>query len=217
MGGRSASDANIHCRVDFYLFYRYNEQKLLILILKHRVRINHEIRAKELRVIDDQDDNLGVLTLDQALDLAEDRGLDLIEISPEAVPPVAKIMEYGKWQYIQDRKAREARSKTHITETKALQVKIGTGDHDLEMKAKKASEFLKEGHRVKINLFLPGRSKYLEPRFLHERLERMLRLVSENYKVADPAQKSPKGLTIVIERDRAKREDDAQPVVPKEG
>jgi len=169
--------------------------------LKHRVRINHEIRAKELRVIDDQDDNLGVLTLDQALDIAEDRGLDLIEISPEAVPPVAKIMDYGKWQYIQDRKSREARSKTHITETKSLQVKIGTGDHDLEMKAKKASEFLKEGHRVKINLFLPGRSKYLEPRFLQERLERLLRLVSENYRVAEPAQKSHKGLTIVIERD----------------
>ncbi|MEK7091473.1 MAG: translation initiation factor IF-3 [Patescibacteria group bacterium] len=173
--------------------------------MKHRVRINQEIRAQELRVIDDEDGNLGVLTLNQALDIAEDRGLDLIEISPEAVPPVAKIMEYGKWQYIQDRKAREARSKTHVTETKALQVKIGTGDHDLEMKAKKASEFLKDGHRVKINLFLPGRSKYLDPRFLQERLDRMLRLVSENYKVAEPPQKSPKGLTVVIERDRAKK------------
>ena len=173
--------------------------------MKHRVRINQEIRAQELRVIDDEDGNLGVLTLNQALDIAEDRGLDLIELSPEAVPPVAKIMEYGKWQYIQDRKAREARSKTHVTETKALQVKIGTGDHDLEMKAKKASEFLKDGHRVKINLFLPGRSKYLDPRFLQERLDRMLRLVSENYKVAEPPQKSPKGLTVVIERDRAKK------------
>ena len=173
--------------------------------MKHRVRINQEIRAQELRVIDDEDGNLGVLTLNQALDIAEDRGLDLIEISPTAVPPVAKIMEYGKWQYIQDRKAREARSKTHVTETKALQVKIGTGDHDLEMKAKKASEFLKDGHRVKINLFLPGRSKYLDPRFLQERLDRMLRLVSENYKVAEPPQKSPKGLTVVIERDRAKK------------
>lgn len=177
--------------------------------MKHRVRINQEIRAQELRVIDDEDGNLGVLTLNQALDMAEEKGLDLIEISPEAVPPVAKIMEYGKWQYIQDRKAREARSKTHVTETKALQVKIGTGDHDLEMKAKKASEFLKDGHRVKINLFLPGRSKYLDPRFLQERLDRMLRLVSENYKVAEAPQKSPKGLTVVIERDRAKREDSA--------
>jgi translation initiation factor IF-3 len=75
------------------------------------------------------------------------------------------------------------------------------------MKAKKASEFLKEGHRVKINLFLPGRSKYLDPRFLNDRLDRMLRLVSENYKVAEAPQKSPKGLTVVIERDRTKKAD----------
>ncbi len=81
-----------------------------------------------------------------------------------------------------------------------MQVKIGTGEHDLELKAKKASEFLREGHRVKINLFLPGRAKYLDPNFLKERLDRVLTLVSENYRVAVAPQKSPKGLSIVIER-----------------
>ena len=168
----------------------------------NRIRINNDIRAQELRVIDDEEGNLVVLSTAEALKLSEERGVDLIEISPDAVPPVAKIMDFGKFQYIQSRKAKEARAKVHTTETKSLQVKIGTGEHDLEMKAKKASEFLKDGHRVKINLFLPGRSKYLDPKFLHERLERMLRLISEDFKIADPAQKGPKGITVVIERDK---------------
>mgnify|MGYP001583684477 CR=1 FL=1 len=170
--------------------------------MKHRVRINQEIRAQELRVIDDEDGNLGVLTLNQALDIAEDRGLDLIEISPEAVPPVAKIMEYGKWQYIQDRKAREARSKTHVTETKALQVKIGTGDHDLEMKAKKASEFLESGDRVRVEIMLRGRAKYLDKKFIFERLGRILDFIITPHKVVEGPKSGPRGFYMVIEKSK---------------
>lgn len=168
--------------------------------MKDHIRINHQIRARELRVITDDGDNLGVITLEDALRKAEEMGFDLIEISPNAVPPVAKIMDFGKFQYREQKKEREARSKSHRAETKSLQVKIGTGDKDLEIKASKASAFLKEGHRVKIDLFLPGRSKYFDFKFLEERLARILRLISEDYKVADPAKKSPKGLTIIIEK-----------------
>ena len=90
--------------------------------------------------------------------------------------------------------------KSHSVEIKTVQVKLGTGDHDLSLKAKKASEWLAEGNRVKVDLFLPGRAKYLEEKFLKERIERMLKLVSVDYKIADPAKKSPKGMTIIIER-----------------
>ncbi|MBX9839645.1 MAG: translation initiation factor IF-3 C-terminal domain-containing protein, partial [Silvanigrellaceae bacterium] len=76
----------------------------------------------------------------------------------------------------------------------------GTGDHDLELKAKKASTWLKEGNRIKIDLFLPGRTKYMDIKFLEERMARILKLITEEYRVADPAKKSPKGLSIVIER-----------------
>ena len=133
------------------------------------IKINHFIRAKELRVIGHDGANLGVLPLSAALVEAEKAGLDLIEISPNATPPVAKIMDFGKYQYLENKKKKQI--KTIATETKSIQVKIGTGDHDLEIKANKASDFLKEGHRVKINLFLPGRSKYMDPRFLETRLE----------------------------------------------
>ncbi|OJI09582.1 MAG: translation initiation factor IF-3 [Candidatus Vogelbacteria bacterium CG10_big_fil_rev_8_21_14_0_10_49_38] len=166
-------------------------------------RINQQIRARDLRVIDAEGNNFGVLSLAAALAKAKELAVDLIEISPNAVPPVAKLMDFGKYQYLEQKKQKLAKGAGG--ETKSLQVKIGTGEHDLELKAKKASQFLKEGHRVKINLFLPGRSKYLDPNFLKERLDRVLHFISEDYKIAVPPQKGPKGLTVVI--DRAARKD----------
>ena len=165
-----------------------------------KTKINHQIRAKELRVITDTGEILGVLSLSEALVKAEALGMDLIEISPNAVPPVAKIMDYGKFQYQQNKKQKEAKSRSHITETKTLQVKIGTSEHDLELKAKNASKWLKEGHRVKIDLFLAGRSKYADMEFKKERLGRILTLISEEYKVSGEPTKSLKGLTIILER-----------------
>jgi translation initiation factor IF-3 len=123
-------------------------------------------------------------------------------VSPSANPPLAKIMDYGKYQYDENKKLKNARAKAHVTEVKNIQVKIGTGEHDLALKAKKASEWLKEGNRVKIDLFLPGRSKMLDVAFLRERMDRMLKLISEEYKIASEPQKSPKGLTLIIERTR---------------
>ena len=163
-------------------------------------RVNHHIRAKEVRVVGAEGENLGVLPLSEAIQRAQDLGLDLIEISPNAVPPVAKIMEYGKFQYEAQKKRREMKSKSHTTETKSVQVKIGTGDHDMQLKAKRAADWLKEGHRVKVDLFLWGRYKYMEFSFLKERLERFLKLIPEDYKLADAIQKGPKGLTTVLER-----------------
>lgn len=171
--------------------------------LTERIRINNQIRANELRVVTDTGENLGVLSFRDALAEADKRGLDLIEISPSATPPVAKIMDYGKFQYEQNKKQREAKSKSHVTETKSLQVKIGTSEHDLELKAKNAAKWLREGHRVKIDLFLTGRSKYTEIGFKQERLDRVLTLIPEAYKIASGPEKSLKGLTVVIERSKS--------------
>lgn len=165
-----------------------------------RVRINHAIRAKELRVIGSDGENHGILSLNEAITRAEEANLDLIEISPNAVPPVAKIMDYGKYQYEIKKKAREIKAKSHVTETKSVQVKIGTGDHDLTLKAKRVAEWLTEGHRVKIDLFLWGRYKYMEQAFLKERLERFLKIIPTEYKIADEIKKSPKGFSATLER-----------------
>lgn len=166
-----------------------------------RARINHQIRATELRVIGPVGENFGVMPLQAALKKAEEFGSDLIEISPEAVPPVAKVMDYGKYQYEASKKQKGGHGKGRASEVKSVQVKIGTGEHDLALKAKKASEWLGEGHRVKVELFLSGRAKYLDEKFLRERLERALKIIPAAYKVADPVRRGPKGLTIIIEKE----------------
>lgn len=165
-----------------------------------RERINNQIRAKELRIIDNENQNLGVLSIKDALELAQAKGLDLIEISPNAVPPVGKIMDFGKYQYEASKKLKKTRAGAKMTETKSIQVKIGTGDHDLELKAKTASKWLKEGHRIKVELFLAGRAKYMDEKFLRERLDRVLHLITENYKVSDSYKRGPKGLIVTIEK-----------------
>jgi len=170
--------------------------------LKGRIKINNQIRASEVRVIGKEGENLGVMPTEDAIGIAQKGMLDLIEISPNAIPPVAKIMDYGKYQYEEKKKQKDARSKAHTVEMKTLQVKIGTGEHDLELKAKNASKWLKEGHRIKLDLFLAGRAKYLKPDFLKERLDRILVLITEEYKIVDGPKKSPKGLTVILEKSK---------------
>ncbi len=165
-----------------------------------RERINNQIRAAELRVIGAMNENLGVLSLKEALMKAEEEGLDLIEISPMANPPVAKIMNFGKYQYEQSKKLKKTKQGSKATETKSIQIKIGTGDHDLGLKAKTASKWLEEGHRIKIELFLAGRAKYMDDKFLRERLDRVLNLITGNYKISENYKRGPKGLAVAIEK-----------------
>lgn len=181
-----------------------------------RTKINHAIRAKELRVISPDGENLGTLSLADALKKAEELKFDLIEISPNANPPVAKIMDYGKYRYETGRKAREVKAKSHVTETKAVQVKIGTGDHDQLLKARRAAEWLGEGHRVRVDLFLWGRYKYMEEAFLKERLDRFLKVIPADYKIAEPLKKSPKGYSTTLERVAGGKKADKPKILPEE-
>ncbi len=165
-----------------------------------RERINNQIRVKELRIIDSEGQNLGVLSIKDALELAQSKNLDLIEVSPNANPPIGKIMDFGKYQYEVSKKLKKAKAGSKPTETKSIQIKIGTGDHDLELKAKTASKWLKEGHRIKVELFLAGRTKYMDEKFLKGRLDRVLHFITEEYKVSDAYKRGPKGLITTIEK-----------------
>lgn len=181
-------------------FTKYTSQKE-----QERVRMNESIRAKELRVIGPEGENFGIIPFAEALSKAREAGLDLIEVTANANPPVAKIMDYGKYKYETKKKDKEVKSRARVTETKVTQVKIGTSERDMEIKAQKAGAWLREGHRVKVDLFLWGRYKYMEFEFLKERLERFLAFIPEGYKVAEPIEKSPKGLSVTIERDPSKK------------
>ena len=167
---------------------------------KERVRMNEAIRSREVRVIGATGENVGVLPIAEALAQAREAGLDLIEVSAQATPPVCRITDYGKYKYEQKKKEKEVKARSAgVTETKEAQVKIGTSDHDMKIKAGKIGQWLDEGHRVKIDLFLWGRYKYMEFEFLKERLQRFLAIVPKSYKIADEIKKSPKGLSVVID------------------
>ncbi len=171
--------------------------------------MNEGIRVPEVRVIGPNAENYGVLPIKEALQRAQEAGLDLIEVSPNANPPVCRITDYGKFKYELKKKDKEMKAKVVVHETKEAQVKIGTSENDMGIKAKKIAEWLQEGHRVKIDLFLWGRYKYMEFEFLKERLERFLAIIPESYKIADEIKKSPKGLSVAIERDSSGKK--AQP------
>lgn len=168
---------------------------------KEQVRMNESIRAREVRVLGPEGENFGVLSIQEAMAKARELGYDLIEISPNANPPVTKITDYGKFKYEQKKKDKDVKSKAKVTETKEAQVKIGTSQNDMNIKASKIGAWLREGHRVKVDLFLWGRYKYMEFEFLKDRLERFLAIIPESYKIADEIKKSPKGLSVVLERD----------------
>ena len=176
-----------------------------------RARINREITARELRVVGPEGENFGVLSLSDALKKAQEYGLDLIEISPNAVPPVAKVTDYGKFEYERSKKESAARAKAKVSETKEVQIKVGTGEHDMMLKAKKAAEWLAEGHRVRAELFLKGRYKGMEEAFLKARLEKFLLLIPFAYKVAEPITRSPKGFAGIVEADRAAKKTAPKP------
>jgi translation initiation factor IF-3 len=119
------------------------------------IKINDAIRAPEVRVIHDELGSLGVMKIKDAIAKAMELGLDLVEISPDAVPPVAKIIDYGKFTYAQKKKQKDIKSKqnTASSEVKNIQIKVGTGENDIAIKAKRASEWLVDGHRVKVELY----------------------------------------------------------------
>jgi translation initiation factor IF-3 len=120
-------------------------------------RINDQIRAPKIRLINDEGEMLGVMTVRDALDKARDAGLDLVEISPNADPPVCKILDYGKFRYQQQKKKAEAKKKQKIVEIKELKLRPVIEQHDLEVKLKAAIRFLDEGDKVKFTLRFRGR------------------------------------------------------------
>ncbi|WP_239467806.1 translation initiation factor IF-3 [Microvirga arvi] len=121
-------------------------------------RANRDIRGvREVQLIDDTGQNRGVMAFFDALKVAEEAGLDLVEISPNATPPVCKILDYGKFRFLEQKKAAEARKKQKTVEVKEIKLRPGIDDHDYEVKMKAMKGFFEEGNKVKITLRFRGR------------------------------------------------------------
>ncbi|WP_026369167.1 translation initiation factor IF-3 [Kallotenue papyrolyticum] len=126
-------------------------------IRNQKARINRRIRVPQVRLIDEEGRQIGVISTSEALMMAEERGLDLVEVAPNADPPVCRLMDYGKFLYEQNKKAREARKNQKTIEVKEVQIRPSTDEHDVEVKSNRAREFLSDGHKVKFNMRFRGR------------------------------------------------------------
>ena len=120
-------------------------------------RINDAITAPEVRLIDENGDNVGVVAIEEALERALDAGVDLVEISPDAKPPVAKILDYGKYKYQEQKKAAEARKKQKIVEVKEIKMRPNIDGHDYQVKLRAMHKFFGEGDKVKVTMRFRGR------------------------------------------------------------
>ncbi|MCX6785815.1 MAG: translation initiation factor IF-3 [Candidatus Komeilibacteria bacterium] len=135
------------------------KRKKFIPVDKFAYRINERIRSPKVRVIDENGAQAGVLDIAQALAIAREKELDLIEVFPKSDPPVCKILDYGQFQYQQSRKTQELKSKVKKTETKGIRLSYKIGQHDLDFKKEQALKFLSKGDKVRIEIILRGREK----------------------------------------------------------
>ena len=125
--------------------------------ISKELRINEEIRAKELRVIGADGEQVGILSPRDALLLAQQAGLDLVEVAPQAKPPVCRVMDYGKYKFQQSKREKEAKKKQRIINVKEVKLRLGIEEHDFEVKARNAIRFLEAGDRVKVTIMFRGR------------------------------------------------------------
>lgn len=136
-------------------------------------------------MIDEEGKNIGVMSRDKALQLAHDKGLDLIEFSPHAQPPVARIMSFDKYRYQQEKKLKKQRAAQKAQEIKQVQISGRAASNDLQVKARKTNEFLQKGHPIVVILTLRGREKALQG-WAHERLQEFLRMLVPHRVVTSP-------------------------------
>lgn len=167
-------------------------------VVQHKPLVNNKIRAKEVRLIDETGKQLGVLALEEAIDKAKEKGLDLIQATEKVDPPVCKIMEYGKYLYSLKKKERSA--KHHKTgELKGIRLSFKISDHDLETRAKQAEKFLKQGDKIKLEMRLRGREKAHQD-LAREKMNKFIESINKTTptKTERGIKKQPRGLTMII-------------------
>ncbi len=170
------------------------------------LKMNYDIRATEVRVIADDGEMLGVFSVPDAVKLAEERGLDLIEIAPTAKPPTCKIMDYGRFKYENKKKQTEARKKQVIVQTKEIQLRPRTEEHDLETKSKHAKRFLMDGDKVKVNLRFSGREMAHQDQG-YDLINKFAKMLSDYAILEVPPQKEGRQLYAIIAPDPVKIKD----------
>ena len=156
-------------------------------IKQQRVRVNDQIRISPVRLVGEDGEQIGIVSIEEARERAEERGLDLVEVAPDARPPVCKLMDYGKFKYEEARRAREAKKKQRVMQVKEVKFRPNTDTHDYEVKMRNVTKFLENGDKVKITLRFRGRE------MAHQDLGRnLLERVAEDTKAIGKVEHMPK-------------------------
>ena len=160
-------------------------------------RTNEHITAGEVRVISSTGEQLGIISIREALNIAEDEGFDLVEVSPEAKPPVCKIIDYGKLKYKEQKSKKEAKKKQKTIEVKEIKMRPGIDKHDYEVKIRALSKFISGGNKVKV--FIRFRGREMEHQELgHDLLKKLTEQVAEYAKVEVPPKQEGKQIMMVL-------------------
>lgn len=170
---------------------------------KVQQRTNEMIRVREVRLIDDEGNQLGIVPTQEALRMAKDKDLDLVEVSPNANPPVCKILDFGKYRFEQEKKLRESKKNQKVLKLKEIRMQPKIGSGDLDTKAKHVQEFLNEGDKVKITVRFRGRElAHTELGF--DVLNEVLKRLTSAYNIDKPAKMDGKMMSITISPKAAK-------------
>jgi len=159
--------------------------------------VNGEIRAREVRLVGTNGQQLGIMPLREALRIAHEQGLDLVEVAPQARPPVCRIMDYGKYKYEQSKREREARKKQRIIDVKEVKLRPGIEEHDFQVKARNALRFLEDGDKVKVTIMFRGR-EISHPELGEKLCWRLADQVSELASVERPPKLEGRNMVMIL-------------------
>ncbi|MDY6084680.1 MAG: translation initiation factor IF-3 [Dialister sp.] len=159
--------------------------------------INEAIRAREVRVVSDTNEQLGIMSLRDAIGLAQDKDLDLVEVAPNGRPPVCRIMNYGKYRYEQQKREKEAKKKQKVFQIKEVKLRPNIDDHDFYVKLKNAQRFLKDGNKVKVTIMFRGR-EMSHPELGRDVLERVAKELADTIVREKPPKLEGRNMTMVI-------------------
>lgn len=177
-------------------------------------RTNERIYASELRVLDGEGKQIGVLSKSEALDKAKELGLDLVEVAPLAKPPVAKIVDFNKFLYQLEKKKKEERKKTKVSQTKEIRLGPFTDDHDLQVSVKRAREFLTAGQKVRLVVKFSGR-QIVHPEFGEQTLKKVIEQVSDVSKVEKDKHFEGKQLISILSPEKHKKNEEKSQEINK--
>lgn len=175
---------------------RHNRPKPKVQV-KERLRVNEQIFAPQVMVIDANGENRGVMDVQAAIELAQSQEADLVEVSPLANPPVCKVTDYGKLQYRQAKQEQQAKTKQKKVEIKGIRIGFRTDKHDLFFKKNQAEKFLTKGNKVRIEIVLRGREKAMQDK-AKENLQEFLKSIAIPYRVEEEVKRGPMGYNVLI-------------------